>query len=119
PAEPRADVVAGLGLDPATVVAAAAGGGNLLVELADADAVRACSPDFRSLAALGNIGVMVTARGDDAVRADVGLEVDLVSRYFAPGAGIDEDPVTGSAHCLLAPYWAPKVGRRELLAVQV
>jgi PhzF family phenazine biosynthesis protein len=119
PATPAPSIVEALGVEPGLVAGGAEGGGNVLVELTSAAAVRACSPDFRALAELGNVGVIITARGDDEISADVGAPVDLVSRYFVPGAGIDEDPVTGSAHCLLAPYWVPVVGRRDLLAVQV
>jgi predicted PhzF superfamily epimerase YddE/YHI9 len=56
-------------------------------------------------------GVIVTARA-------AGSEYDFVSRFFAPGAGVDEDPVTGSAHCALAPYWAAQLGREELVGRQ-
>jgi PhzF family phenazine biosynthesis protein len=56
-------------------------------------------------------GVIVTARSD-------GPEFDFVSRFFAPGAGVDEDPVTGSAHCALAPYWAAKLGKTEMTGYQ-
>lgn len=72
--------------------------------------VRALAPDFARLAALDAAGVIATAPG---------AEVDFVSRYFAPGAGIDEDPVTGSAHCVLVPYWAERLGRTTLHARQV
>ena len=67
-------------------------------------------PDFARLAALDSAGVIVTAEGDEA---------DLVSRFFAPGFGIDEDPVTGSAHCVLAPYWAERLGKATLDARQI
>ncbi len=83
---------------------------NYLVELADEAAVRAAEPDLRGLKALGNQGVIITAAGTDS---------DFVSRYFAPGVGIDEDPVTGSIHSVLTPYWAARLGRSELLAHQV
>ena len=72
--------------------------------------VRALRPDFARLAALDLFGVIVTAPGVDA---------DFVSRYFAPGEGIPEDPVTGSAHCTLVPYWAKRLGRTKLHARQV
>ena len=75
----------------------------------DERTVRALTPDFARLAALGE-GVIATAPGD---------EVDFVSRFFAPAYGIDEDPVTGSAHCTLTPYWAARLGKRELEARQV
>ena len=72
--------------------------------------VRALRPDFRRLAALNGGITAATAPGG---------EVDFVSRCFAPGAGIDEDPVTGSAHCALAPYWADRLGKTALTARQV
>lgn len=83
---------------------------NLLVELPDEEAVRNADPDMRSLKALGNQGVIVTAKG---------TQCDFVSRYFAPGVGIDEDPVTGSIHSVLTPYWAERLGRKQLLAHQL
>lgn len=86
-------------------------GMDYLAELSSAEAVRSLQPDHRSLRGLGLRGVMVTARSD---RPDF----DFVSRFFAPGSGIDEDPVTGSAHCALAPYWAGKLGKRDLVGYQ-
>ena len=62
-----------------------------------------------ALAKLPGLGVIVTAAG---------CEHDFISRYFAPGIGIDEDPVTGSTHCILAPYWAERLGKTELSAYQ-
>jgi PhzF family phenazine biosynthesis protein len=100
-----------LRLDAAQVAGVFRGRSDLLVELADAAEVRACDPDHRALAALDVRGAMVTAAGDDGVH-------DFVSRFFAPGSGIDEDPVTGSAHCLLGPFWAARLGRTELVAYQ-
>jgi predicted PhzF superfamily epimerase YddE/YHI9 len=82
-------------------------------ELADAAAVRAAAPDFAAVAALGT-GLCVTAPGADEPRP-----VDFVSRYFAPSHGIDEDPVTGSAHATLAPLWAERLGKTRLRARQV
>lgn len=73
--------------------------------------VRDLAPDHRALGRLGLRGVIVTARAETA-----GL--DIVSRFFVPGAGIDEDPVTGSAHCALAPYWCALLGRTRLNAYQ-
>jgi PhzF family phenazine biosynthesis protein len=81
-----------------------------LVELADEAAVRALDPDFGALRTLG-YSVIVTA----PALAD---GVDFVSRFFAPPAGIDEDPVTGAAHCVLGPYWAAKLGRPEVSGFQ-
>ena len=83
---------------------------NYLVVLKDEAAVKAALPDIRKLKELGNQGVIITAPGEDC---------DFVSRYFAPGAGIDEDPVTGSIHSVLVPYWAEKLGKDHLLAHQV
>ena len=80
-----------------------------LVVVGDEAIVRAATPDFRRLAAMGDILTIVSARGGDT---------DIVSRAFAPGAGIDEDPVTGSAHAVLTPYWAGKFGRDTLTAYQ-
>ena len=83
-----------------------------LVEVADADAVRRTRPDFGALRQVATRGVMVTAAAD-------GEDADFVSRYFAPAYGIDEDPVTGSAHCALAPFWAARLGRPQLTGHQV
>jgi PhzF family phenazine biosynthesis protein len=82
-----------------------------LLELPSPDAVAALRPDFRVLASLPGHAVIATARGDGAH--------DFVSRFFAPKAGVDEDPVTGSAHCTLAPYWGERLGRRELTGLQL
>jgi len=80
--------------------------------LRSADQVRTLTPDFRAIAALDKGRLIVTAPGD----AD---GIDFVSRYFAPYAGIDEDPVTGSAHCVLVPHWADRLGKTDLVARQV
>ncbi|MGE0718276.1 MAG: PhzF family phenazine biosynthesis protein [Alphaproteobacteria bacterium] len=99
-------LAAALGVQPSTVLAAR----DYLVVLDDAAAVRDLKPDFVALAALDRFAVCVTAPGDDC---------DFVSRFFAPAKGIDEDPVTGSAHCMLTPYWSERLGRTELTARQV
>ena len=83
-----------------------------LVELENAEAVRNLQPDIRLLGSLPIKGVIVTAGSDTS-------SYDFVSRYFAPSIGIDEDPVTGSAHCALAPYWAAKLGKNSLVGHQV
>jgi PhzF family phenazine biosynthesis protein len=83
---------------------------NAFVELASEEEVRRLAPDARLLGAAGPGSALVTARGS---------EHDFVSRFFAPGVGIDEDPVTGVAHCYLAPYWAPRLGRSVLTGRQV
>lgn len=79
---------------------------DYLVELESEAEVRALRPDHSALRSLGARGIMVTARGEG--------QFDVVSRFFAPGSGIDEDPVTGSAHCCLGPYWAAKLGKTAL-----
>ena len=96
-----------LGASPEAVLA---GGSVCLAIFADERAVRALDPDFRRLAVLNGGITAATAPGE---------EVDFVSRCFAPAAGIDEDPVTGSAHCALAPYWADRLGKTALTARQV
>lgn len=95
--------------NPAAVMKA---GPDYLVEAASRQVVEALSPDFPALRKVDMRGVIVTAKSDMA-------GVDFVSRFFAPGAGIDEDPVTGSAHCALAPYWAGRLGKTEFSARQV
>ena len=85
---------------------------DYLVRVADEWAVRALTPEFGVLAKLGVRGVIVTAP------ADAGRDFDFVSRFFAPGVGVDEDPVTGSAHCALSPYWSAQLGRNELVGYQ-
>lgn len=82
-----------------------------LVEVETAAEVCSLNPDFTALAGIGSGAVIVTARSDAP-------GIDIVSRVFVPGAGINEDPVTGSAHCALAPYWAERLGRTELVAYQ-
>lgn len=84
---------------------------DYLVEVASADEVRSLAPDHAKLRTLDVRGVMVTSRGD-------GDGFDFVSRFFAPGSGIDEDPVTGSAHCCLTPYWSAKLGKERFTAFQ-
>jgi PhzF family phenazine biosynthesis protein len=84
---------------------------DFLVEVRTADEVRRLRPDFTALRALPIRGVMVTATSDDPA-------YDFISRFFAPGAGVDEDPVTGSAHCCLAPHWAAKLGKPSLTGYQ-
>jgi PhzF family phenazine biosynthesis protein len=86
---------------------------DYLVELEDEAAVRELAPDPRRLGGLGSRGLIVTA----AAAAGSG-GYDFVSRSFAPAAGIDEDPVTGSAHCTLGPFWAGRLGRDELTGFQ-
>ncbi len=84
---------------------------DYLVEVVDEQTLRAIAPDFRRLAEVDCRGVIVTARSTSD-------RYDFVSRFFAPQSGIDEDPVTGSAHCTLAHYWQPRLGKSELRAFQ-
>jgi predicted PhzF superfamily epimerase YddE/YHI9 len=86
-------------------------GETSLLELPSEAAVCASRPDLPRLTALGAGRVIITARADSG-------PFDIVSRYFAPGLGLHEDPVTGSAHCVLGPYWTAKLGKPELLAYQ-
>lgn len=97
------------------VVAAATGRFDLLVEVVDESAVRAATPDAAELSALDVRGVVVTAR---AARGS-STGADYVLRFFAPRVGVPEDPVTGSAQCLLGPYWRAALGRDRLRARQL
>jgi PhzF family phenazine biosynthesis protein len=85
---------------------------DYLLELGSPAAVRALAPDFARLSQLPVRGVIVTSRSDLA-------GIDFISRFFAPAAGVNEDPVTGSAHCTLGPYWSARLGREELVGRQV
>jgi len=109
-AAPAPDLAAALNA-PGHIVGRKRNRMDYLVELETAAAVRAIAPDFTRLAALPARGVIVTARSDDP-------RYDFVSRFFAPAVGINEDPVTGSAHCCLGPYWAAKLGKPDLVAHQ-
>ncbi len=82
---------------------------DYLIEVDSESTVRSLKPDHSRLGKLEVRGIMVTAGGQD---------YDFVSRFFAPGAGVDEDPVTGSAHCSLTPYWAAKLDKTRMLAYQ-
>jgi len=84
---------------------------DYLVEVESESVVRALQPDFRLLGALPVRGIIVTARSASP-------DYDFVSRFFGPAAGVDEDPVTGSAHCCLAPHWSAKLGKAALVGYQ-
>jgi len=99
----------GLGAEPAFVAKCDSG---FLVEVANKNVLLGIQPDFGLLVQSGCGRVIVTCK------AEAGDEYDFFSRFFAPDAGINEDPVTGSAHCVLAPYWANKLSRNELRAFQ-
>ena len=109
PAEPCAmpvDLERGLGRAPSRVARAR----DYLAVFETEEEVRGLRPDFTALARVECLGVIATAPGDTC---------DFVSRFFAPRAGILEDPVTGSAHCTLIPYWSARLGRTDLSARQV
>ena len=89
---------------------------DYLVEVDNEEAVRALRPDFARLRAVEARGVIVTSR---AANGAASPRVDFVSRFFAPAFGIDEDPVTGSSHCCLAPFWSRRLGKQTFLAHQV
>jgi PhzF family phenazine biosynthesis protein len=107
PADAPADLVAGLKTEPRETLLSSMG---YLAVFDAEDDVRNLKPDFATLARLNALGVIATARG---------RESDCVSRFFAPIVGINEDPVTGAAHCTLTPYWSEKLSKREIHALQV
>jgi PhzF family phenazine biosynthesis protein len=107
PAEVPSDLLSALGIEKATFVGKNAF--DYLVEIESEQELRALSPDHSTLRKLPVRGIIVTARG---------AEFDFVSRFFAPGSGIDEDPVTGSAHTALGPYWAGRLGKTDFTAFQ-
>ena len=102
-----------LGADVVSVHDTAAHVGDLLVELRDEATVRALAPDFAALTRLSRRGVIATAAAEQPDRG-----YDFVSRGFFPAVDIDEDPVTGSAHTALAPFWSARLGRDELTGFQ-
>jgi PhzF family phenazine biosynthesis protein len=108
PAELPEDVLSALGVTP---LYTGKNGMDYLVEIGSEAELMRVRPDFRKLAEAPVRGVIVTSRSDSNA-------YDFVSRFFAPAAGVDEDPVTGSAHCALTPYWAAKLGKSQLNAFQ-
>jgi PhzF family phenazine biosynthesis protein len=105
-----AGLLAALGVDrPLDVLKT---GPDYLVEVGSESEVKKLKPDFIKLRTVDMRGVVVTAKGDDP-------DIDFVSRFFAPSAGIDEDPVTGSSHCALGPYWSSKMNKTVFKARQV
>ncbi|HYC60222.1 MAG TPA: PhzF family phenazine biosynthesis protein [Thermoanaerobaculia bacterium] len=84
---------------------------DYLIEVASEEIVRALQPDHPQLRKIPVRGVIVTSRASSD-------DIDFVSRFFAPGSGIGEDPVTGSAHCCLTPYWSARLGKQEMTAFQ-
>lgn len=84
---------------------------DYLVQVGSEGEVQRAKPDFVKLKELGVRGVMLTSKSEST-------DFDFISRFFAPGAGIDEDPVTGSAHCCLGPFWSGILGKKEMVAFQ-
>ena len=111
PASPPAQLSAAIGADFKFVGRSRF---DYLVEVADEETVRALKPNHLLLRELPVRGVIATSLASSA-NAN---EYDFVSRFFAPGSGIDEDPVTGSAHCALGPYWAKRIGKPEMTGYQ-
>lgn len=108
PAIAPACLVEGLGADPQEIYKSQ----DYMVVLSSAEDVAALKPNFNILQKIDVRGIIVTARGDD--------EVDFVSRWFGGrDVGIDEDPVTGSAHCMLVPYWSQVLNKRQFVAKQI
>lgn len=104
---PTTDIlVAALGLRPAEVLAAR----DLLCVFSSQQEVAALQPDWKLLREVDGFAVIATSPGEDC---------DFVSRFFAPKQGLDEDPVTGSAHCTLIPYWSKRLGKAEMFARQI
>ncbi len=106
--EPPVGLLEALGVTPVFV---GRGGEDYLIEVASAETVRNLAPDFSRLLQVACRDVIVTALSDST-------EYDFISRFFAPAVGVNEDPVTGSAHCRLAPYWRHKLGKDRFIAYQ-
>lgn len=113
PVEPPEGVATALGAEPLIAFDTGPNVGDLLVELADEKTVHALTPDHKALGAYSERGIIATARAENPA-----LGYDFVSRCFFPNVGIDEDPVTGSAHTALAPFWSERLGRTELTGLQ-
>jgi PhzF family phenazine biosynthesis protein len=111
PATPVSDVpygiFEGLGIDPVPVLKSSF---DYMVVLPSQRAIEGLAPDFKTLSQVSARGIIVTARGDEA---------DFVSRCFYPQSGIDEDPVTGSAHTAMVPYWYQQIGKKKMTAIQL
>jgi len=108
PLEITLDVMEVLGFTPTRAVFS---GNYFLFEAADEAFIREFTPDIPKIESLPMPEVIITAQSMDP-------QFDFISRFFAPQLGVDEDPVTGSAHCLLTPYWTAKLGKSELVAYQ-
>lgn len=101
-------VVGALGIRPSFIGMSAE---DILIEAADEATVRSLEPDLTTLRSLPARGVIVTSRSSDP-------RFDFISRFFAPAVGVDEDPVTGSSHCVLVPFWARRLGKASMTAFQ-
>ena len=110
-AEEQTALTRAFGVKPICTRKASARDDVFLIEVESEAVVKNLAPDFAILAASGLRSVIITSRSETS-------EFDFVSRYFAPGAGINEDPVTGSAHCYLAPYWEPRLNKKTLVGFQ-
>lgn len=108
PAEPSGDLCEALGIGPSWQGKSRYDG---LVLLQSEEALRALRPDFQKLRMLPSRGIIATSTSNNP-------RFDFVSRFFAPNAGVDEDPVTGSAHCALGPFWSERLGKAEMTAYQ-
>ncbi|MFW5927868.1 MAG: PhzF family phenazine biosynthesis protein [Thermoplasmatota archaeon] len=110
--EPSQEILDGLGIVNYEDSSYSADTNKLLIALSSEDRVKNLNPDFSKLSSIVTDirGIIVTAKGEDGY--------DFVSRYFAPWVGIDEDPVTGSAHTVLAPYWSTLLNKKEMKAYQ-
>ncbi len=110
--DPPEDLIRSLGISPQGALHYVGfDGSDYLIEVDSETTLRQLQPDFSRLARFPVRGTIVTSKADSQ-------EYDFVSRFFAPGAGVDEDPVTGSAHCCLTPFWQQRLDRRELVAYQ-
>ncbi|MSU58526.1 MAG: PhzF family phenazine biosynthesis protein [Pedosphaera sp.] len=106
PCDVAPELLSALGASPCEVLKSR----DLLAVFVNEADVRALKPDFAAMRTLDCLGVIATAPGSDC---------DFVSRFFAPAGGVDEDPVTGSAHCTLIPYWAQRLGKSKMFARQI
>ena len=108
-ADPPDELISALGVTPTYIGKSSF---DYLVEAGSEAEVRSLTPDFARLSTVTCRGVIVTARSTDS-------QFDFVSRFFAPASGVDEDPVTGSAHCCLADFWRTRIGKETFHAIQV
>jgi PhzF family phenazine biosynthesis protein len=108
PADPPAGLIEALGIRPSFVGQTRF---DKFLLLDSEGAVRGLKPDFAALASVPGRGVIVTSRSSD-------LRFDFISRFFAPASGVNEDPVTGSAHCALAPFWSERLGKSSMTGFQ-